>query len=111
MKSETPLRQRPWYKLDNAGKIFPGQNTSTWSNIFRISVTLTEKIDSSLLEKALEMTVPRFPCFNVRMKTGFFWHYLEKNPNGAPPVMPDIANPCHRVRWDENRGYLFRIYY
>ena len=111
MKSETPLRQRPWYKLDNAGKIFPGQNTSTWSNIFRISVTLTEKIDSSLLEKALEITVPRFPCFNVRMKTGFFWHYLEKNPNGAPPVMPDIANPCHRVRWDENRGYLFRIYY
>lgn len=80
MKEKIPLRQRQWYKLDNAAKVFPGQNTSSWSNVYRMSVTLTEKIDPELLQKALEMTMPRFPTFDVRMRNGFFWHYLEKNP-------------------------------
>ena len=111
MKKKIPLRQRTWYKLDNAAKVFPGQDTSSWSNVFRLSVTLKEKIDPVLLEKALEMTMPRFPCFDVRMRNGFFWHYLEKNPYGAPPVMPDIANPCLRFKRKENRGYLFKVYY
>ncbi|MBQ4626361.1 MAG: alcohol acetyltransferase [Clostridia bacterium] len=111
MKSKIPLHQRTWYKLDNAGKVYPGQNTSSWSSVFRISVTLKEKVNPQLLEKALELTLPRFPGFDVRMRNGFFWHYLEKNPNGAPPVLPDAANPCLRVKWKENRGYLFRVFY
>lgn len=111
MKKKTPLRQRPWYRLDNAAKVFPGQNSSSWSNVFRLSATLTEKIDPELLEKALEMMMPRFPSFDVRMRAGFFWHYLEKNPYGAPPVMQDIANPCQRFKWKENNGYLFKVYY
>ncbi len=111
MKSKIPLRQRQWYKLDNAAKIFPGQNSSSWSNVYRISVTLTEKVNPDLLCKALEMIMPRFPTFDVRMRNGFFWHYLEKNPYGMPPVMPDIANPCQRFKWNENNGYLFKVYY
>ncbi len=111
MKSKIPLRQRQWYKLDNAAKVFPGQNSSSWSNVYRMSVALTEKVDPDLLQKALEMTMPRFPTFDVRMRNGFFWHYLEKNPYGMPPVMPDIANPCQRFKWKENNGYLFKVYY
>lgn len=111
MKKKLPLRQREWYKLDNAAKVFPGQDTSFRSNVFRFSATLTEKVDKELLEKALEMIMVRFPGFDVRMRAGFFWHYLEKNPYGAPPVMEDIANPCQRFRWKENRGYLFKVYY
>lgn len=111
MKKKLNLNQRPWYKLDNAAKIFPGQNTSSYSNVYRLSATLKEKVDPELLEKALEKTMPRFPSFDVRMRNGFFWHYLEKNPNGAPPVKPDSANPCLRVKWKENRGYLIRVFY
>ena len=111
MKKKLPLRQRQWYKLDNAAKAFPGQNSSTWSNVFRLSATLTEKVDPVLLQRALERVMPRFPCFDVRIRAGLFWHYLEKNPNGAPPVMPDIANPCLRVKFKENKGYLFKVYY
>ena len=111
MKEKIPLRQRTWYKLDNAAKVFPGQDSSSWSNVFRLSVTLTEKIDPELLEKAVRMVMPRFPTFDVRMRAGFFWHYLEKNPYGAPPVLPDIANPCQRFKRKENNGYLFKIYY
>ena len=111
MKKKIPLRQRSWYKLDNAAKVFPGQDTSSWSNVFRLSVTLKEKIDPELLKKAVEMILPRFPSFDVRMRTGFFWHYLEKNPYTTPPIMPDIANPCQRFRFKENNGFLFKVYY
>ena len=43
-----------WYSIDNAGRIFPGQNTSTWSNTFRVSVELKEDVDPALLKKALD---------------------------------------------------------
>ncbi len=105
------IKLKAWYKLDNAAKVFPGQNSSSWSNIFRVSVTLTEKIDPELLESAVKTTLKRFPCFDVRMRRGFFWNYFEKNPNEVPPVLPDIANPCHRMLWYENKRYLFRVYY
>lgn len=111
MKKKLPLRQREWYKLDNAAKVFPGQNSSSWSNCFRLSATLTEKVEPELLEQAVKKLMPRFPSFDVRMRSGFFWHYLEKNPNGAPPIMEDIANPCQRFKWKENKGYLFKVYY
>ncbi len=105
------MQNKTWYKLDNAAKIFPGQNRATWSNIFRFSIQLTEKVDPLLLERALKAVLPRFPCFDVCIKRGMFWYYFEKNPNGAPDVKPDISNPCHRVKFKENKGYLFRVYY
>ena len=48
MKKKIKLHQRPWYKLDNAAKVFPGQNTSSYSNVFRLSATLKEKVDPEL---------------------------------------------------------------
>lgn len=100
-----------WFRLDNAASIFPGQNTGTWSNIFRFCIELKEEIDPEILTNALENTIPRFPGFDVRIKKGLFWYYFEKNPNKAPDVKPDIQNPCHRVKFKENKGYLFRVYY
>lgn len=111
MKNITKPANRIWFKLDNAAKIFPGQSTSSYSNVYRLTVTLKEKVDPQLLEQALLKTMPRFPSFDVRMRNGFFWHYLEKNPNGAPPVRPDSANPCLRVKPKENKGYLLRVFY
>lgn len=102
---------RKWFRLDNAATIFPGQNTGTWSNIFRFSVQLKEPVQKEILEQALRNILPRFECFDVRIRKGLFWHYFEKNPHGAPDVLPDIQNPCHRVKFNENKGYLFRVYY
>ncbi len=113
MEHKKPSAQnRPWYKLDNAGKIFPGQNTSRWSNIFRQSVTLCEDVDKAALEQALMDTLPRFPCFDVRLRRGFFWYFFEKQHQGVyPPVMDDIGNPCHRIGFKENNRFLLRVYY
>ncbi len=98
-------KQRPWFKLDNAAKIFPGQNSAKWSNIFRLSVTLDEKIDPELLEKALEQTIVRFPFFDVRMRRGLFWYYLEKNKYPAPPVLPDIKTPVTACAGTKTRAF------
>lgn len=106
--SRTPKR---WFKVDNAGKIFPGQRTETWSNVFRVSVVLKEKIVPEILEQALEDVLPRFPCFDVKIKKGFFWYYLQENEYAAPPVMLDVNNPCHRIKWNENNRFLFKVYY
>ena len=99
-----------WFKLDNAAKIFPGQNSKSWSNIFRLCVQLKKEIDPDILSQALEATLERIPSFNVRIRRGLFWYYFEKNPN-KPQVLPDIKNPCYRIRFKENNGFLFRVYY
>ena len=99
-----------WFRLDNAAKIFPGQNSRTWSNIFRLTFHMKQEIDPVILKKALEATLKRIPSFNVRMRNGFFWHYLERNPNECS-VMPDIRNSCYRIKFRENNGFLFRVYY
>lgn len=110
--AENKARQVPdWFRLDNAGILFPGQNTSKWSNIFRFSLELKEEIDPELLRQALVNVMPRFPGFDVRMRKGFFWYYLEKNPLPAPVVRADIQNPCYRVKFNEGDRFLFRVYY
>ena len=99
-----------WFRLDNAAKIFPGQNTRAWSSVFRLGAELKSEVDPEILRKALDNTLKRIPSFNVRIRKGAFWFYFEKNPNEAP-IMPDINNICYRINFKENNGFLFRLYY
>lgn len=99
-----------WIRLDNAGKIFPGQNMRRWSNVFRLGVQLKEEINPEILKEALEITLRRIPGLKVRMRKGFFWNYFEANDMECP-VNPDIKNHCYRINFKENNGYLFRVYY
>jgi len=61
-------KQKYWYKLDNAGKIFPAVSQDERSNVFRLSFYLDETIDSTLLEEAVNK-VKRSPS---NLKTVFF---------------------------------------
>lgn len=99
-----------WFRLDNAAKIFPGQNSRTWSSVFRVGAELQNEVDPAILRKALDNTLKRIPSFNVRIRRGAFWYYFEKNPNEAP-IKPDIRNICYRINFKENNGFLFRLYY
>ncbi len=99
-----------WYRLDNAAKIFPVTRNSRWTNNFRVSVTLRENVDPVLLQEALHRTMPRFPNFSMTMKRGVFWYYLEPR-EGAPRVIPDVANPMKRFRKRNSNKFLFRVRY
>ena len=99
-----------WFTLDNAGRIFPGQNTSYWSNTFRVSIELKEEIVPEILKEALDRTLARLPGFNVRIRRGAFWYYFEKNTNSCP-VRQDVKNFCYRIDYKEDNGFLFRVFY
>lgn len=109
-KIKKNIKNKTWFKLDNAGTVFPGQNTPTWSNVIRASINLKEEIDPEILFKAVKKCLPRFPTMAVRLRNGFFWHYIEKNPED-PVVLPDANNPCLRIKFNENNRYMFKVFY
>ena len=84
-----------WLRLDNAALIFPAVRRKGWSNVFRLSATLTEEIDPLLLQQAVNALKPRFPSMYVRLRTGLFWYYLEEA--AAPAVRQDYAFCLRRM--------------
>ena len=103
-------RAQHWLKLDNAAKIYPAAKRRDWTALFRFSAQLDHEIDPVLLEQAQKRTLLRFPSFALKLKSGFFWYYLEHN-YGAPDIQPDVGNPCVRIDPKQNKGFLFRVRY
>ena len=95
-------------KLDNAAKIYPPAQTSSWNALFRISVTFDEPVDRAVLSRALGRTMKRFPNFAMRLRRGLFWYYLDKQ-KGQPEIQDDFKNPCARMNFRENGGFSFRV--
>ncbi len=111
MDVKTPKPKKiKWYKLDNAAKIYPAAKTRSWTAIFRLSAQLNEKIDPAVLQLALERTAKRLPGFTLRLRPGLFWYYLEPV-SDTPQVQPDVANPCVRMKLNENGCFMFRVRY
>lgn len=103
------MRER-WYKVDNAGKIFPTTFSKSSPNSFRFSVVLKDEIDESLLLPALQASLNRFPTFKVRLKRGLFWYYFERN-NKKPVITKEPANIYSEIHPFKNNGYLFNLHY
>lgn len=109
IKENVPLQKKlKWMSLDNAAKIYPASRRRNWSNLFRLSATLDEKIDKEVMQIALDVTVRRFPSIAVRLKTGFFWYYLEEIPK-APDIMDEKPYPLSRMIFDDIRKCAFRV--
>ena len=64
--------RKAWYRLDNAAKIYPAVRTQKWSGNFRVSVSLKEKVDMKILEKALADTAERLVSLRLNLHRGFF---------------------------------------
>jgi len=97
-----------WYKLDNAGKIYPALLSKRISSLFRISLTLKEPVSHPVLCQAVKRTMPRFPYYQVSLRPGFFWYFLETNPRN-PPVEGDSLYPCMGFPLKKRGMFLFRI--
>ncbi len=99
-----------WMRLDNAALIFPAVRRKDWSNAFRVSATLSEKVDPNLLQQAVDALLPRFPSIYVSLHRGLFWYYLEKLPQ-PPKVQPDGACPLIHMTRTELRQCCLRVLY
>lgn len=100
-----------WDKLDNTAHIFPVIAGEKMSNVYRLSVFLKEDIDPDKLQMALDMILPQFNGFNVRLRQGIFWYYFEKNGKMAPRVKEEATYPCRFIVQSKNKSYLFRVSY
>ena len=100
-----------WDKLDNTAHLFPVIAGERMSNVYRISVTLKELVDPELLQQALDIVLPKFDGFNLRLRRGVFWHYFEENGKPAPRVKEETKFPCRYIRPNRNNSYLFRVSY
>lgn len=110
-QSERAIKnENRWYRLDNAAKIYPAISSASHANVFRVAVRLKEAVNPKTLQEALELTLPRFPTFDVRMQKGLFWYYLEYNPL-KPVVTLEKAPICRPIYLKETNGYLFRVSY
>lgn len=110
IQSIIPQSSPRWARLDNAAKIFPASRRRGWYNMFRLSATLNEPVSPEILQSALNVTIKRFPMIAARLKTGFFWYYLEevKNP---PQVMRDSYQPLMLRPFEDMRKCAIRVLY
>lgn len=104
-------KREVWYKLDLSAIVYPTLQRKDFSSVYRLSALMKEEIDPALLQKALDMTLPRFPTYKVAIRKGLFWRYLEPNNRPGPFVTPDIKNPCMPMPFKANNRYLLRVYY
>ncbi len=100
-----------WDRLDNTANLFPVIAGENMTNVYRICVTLTENIDPGKLQEALDITLPKFDGFNLRLRQGVFWYYFEENGKRAPRVVEEKNFPCRYIRANRNNSYLFRVTY
>lgn len=104
-------REIRWDKLDNTAHLFPVIAGESMSNVYRISVTLTELVRPELLQQALDIVLPKFDGFNLRLRQGVFWYYFEENGKPAPKVREETTFPCRYIYPNRNNSYLFRVTY
>ena len=100
------MRNRNWYALDNSAKIMPSTTTNLNTNVFRLTCTLQDTVDSKILQEALDKTLIEYPMYLCTMKNGIFWHYLEKV-DYKPLVKEEKYHVCSKIDGD----MLFRVLY
>ena len=110
-KKKKVSRDIRWDRLDNTAHLFPVIAGESMSNVYRISVTLSELIQPELLQQALDIVLPKFDGFNLRLCRGVFWYYFEENGKAAPRVREENTFPCRYIQQNKNHSYMFRVTY
>nr|MCR5452037.1 hypothetical protein [Lachnospiraceae bacterium] len=111
MENKTDYR---WYKLDNAATIVPSTVHGSDTRVFRIVCELKEDVKPQFLQDALDYTIEEFPHYNVILRKGFFWYYLdgtrirplvteERRPALEPIYLPGRRSLMYRVSYYKKR--------
>lgn len=99
-----------WYKIDNVSKVFLATRNSRDTRSLRVSCTLNEDIDEATLQTALINTIGERKLFQVRIRRGFFWHYLEQV-DDLPKVIRESGRPCQELYGKGNRRLHYQVSY
>ncbi len=97
-------------KLDLAAKLFPSVSNKNNSSVFRFSIVLKEQVDEKFLQIAVNMIYERFSIFFMRLRTGFFWNYFDKN-RLYFTVEKEINSPCFTITSRENKDFMIKVLY
>ena len=103
-------QKRTWYKLDNAAIMIPATTRGASTRVFRIVCELHETVDPEVLQEALVRTIWEFPHFNVVLRKGLFWYYLDST-NLMAKVSEDNLPPCAPLYIPGRRTLLYRVVY
>ena len=98
-----------WYRLDNVGKFYSSQAGSSAQTVFRYAATMQDDVDPAALQHALEKTAGVFLNFNVCLRSGMFWHYLEQSAQ-VPVVQQENLPICYGLHVHA-KSVLFRVSY
>ncbi len=99
------MSESTWYKTDNVAKVFLASLNRRDTRTMRVSCTLTEQVKPDLLQQAVESALDLRPQFGVRIRRGFFWHYIEGT-DAQPKVTEEHGRPCPLLYGREYGGTL-----
>lgn len=107
------MDERPnnkWYRLDNAATIVPSTVHGSDTRVFRIVCELKEEVDGDILQDALDQTIDEFPHYNVILRKGFFWYYLDSTRLRAT-VTEDDRPALEPLYLPGRRSLMYRVSY
>ena len=99
-----------WIKLDNAALAFPLVTGKNDTRVFRFYCELNENVDPKLLQDALDKTMEKYPLFQMVLRKGLFWFYLEHR-DISPVVKKEKKSPCSRLYIPDKKNLLFQVSY
>ncbi|MCR4648596.1 MAG: hypothetical protein K5776_05925 [Lachnospiraceae bacterium] len=82
-----------WYRMDNVAKVFLASANERDTRSFRMSCTLKEEIEESVLKEAVNAAAKERPQYQVTILRGLFWHYMEQT-DDTPVVCEENDRPC-----------------
>ncbi len=96
------------YRLDNAGKLYPPLLSKERTTIFRIAALMDKPVRIGALEEAARNMMARCPYYQVTLKQGVFWYYLDKV-DTLPLVHGESQSPCQYIPFKRRDVLPFRI--
>lgn len=99
------MGESTWYKMDNVAKVFLASLDKRDPRSFRVSATLKEEVDPEALKSAAKITAQQCPQYQVTIRRGIFWHYMEQTEK-LPVVEEEKDRPCPLLYGSEHRRML-----
>ncbi len=104
------MSRENWYKVDNVAKVFLATAAKRDTRTLRVSCTLWDPIDPVLLQQAVDSAIQERPQFQVRIRRGIFWHYMEDT-DIQPVVTEEHGRVCPRLYVPGRAMLHYRVSY